>query len=102
MAEAKLLQQKVIVVTGSCGGFGQAFVKKLYANGASIIAVDIQPESGNKLYGKGSQFHQEKLIYINGDITKAESWKEILESGIEKFGRIDILIVSLPFLFHPE
>ena len=53
------LKQKNIIVTGASGGIGSSIVKKLYENGANILATGTKKE---KLEDLKSKFNNIKTL----------------------------------------
>jgi len=81
------LSGNVCVVTGGAGGIGSATVKRLAAEGATVIIADMpQMEERAKPLLSGS------VSFMGADLTKAEARKELLEAIKAKHGRIDVLI----------
>lgn len=92
MYKDHILKGKVILVTGGARGIGAAICKKAAERGADIAihyntSYDQANELKNKLIEWGS-----RCIIIQGDITKEEDIRGILEQVINEFGTIDILV----------
>ncbi len=80
------LKNQIAIVTGSSGTLGQRFCKLLSANGAEVIAVD-------KVKAKNGTFDDyENIFFVKCDITKEKSVKNLVDTTIRKFGKIDILV----------
>jgi NAD(P)-dependent dehydrogenase (short-subunit alcohol dehydrogenase family) len=85
-------QGRVAVVTGSAGGFGQAFCVELAERGADIVAVDIQDstETVELVTGLGRQ-----ALALSVDISDPSVVAGVGGVGGEirsRFGRCDILV----------
>ncbi len=82
---------KVIIITGSRMGLGKQLALRLAEYGAKIVLNARQKEGLEKtkkeLTDKGFTIHS-----VQGDISKPEESKKIIEETINTFGRIDILI----------
>ncbi|MFG1704238.1 SDR family NAD(P)-dependent oxidoreductase [Nonomuraea sp. M3C6] len=77
------LEDKVVIVTGASGGIGLATAELLSAEGAVVVGVARQPvESG--LGKEGSA--------IAADLTDAASAPRVVETVMERYGRIDGLV----------
>tara|TARA_Y100001935_G_C17267372_1_gene489934 strand:+ start:355 stop:1110 length:756 start_codon:yes stop_codon:yes gene_type:complete len=76
--------KRVIIVTGGLGIIGRTFVEQLIENGYVVICADIQCDS--------SKDNNINLLNVNVDITSKTSIDKMIQTVIEKYGRIDGLI----------
>ncbi len=84
-------QGKVAVITGSSRGIGKAIAVELAKNGASIV-----------LNGRNEQRLQEteqiirsihsNVISVCCDVSDAQASEALIETAIQQFGRLDILV----------
>jgi NAD(P)-dependent dehydrogenase (short-subunit alcohol dehydrogenase family) len=74
---------KSIVVTGAAGGLGARTMELLVERGANVLAVDI---AGDRLDGLGST---ESVVRHVADVTDAESVRTMVETAVDRFGRLD-------------
>jgi len=86
------LKNKVVLITGASRGIGAAIAKALASHGASVIINYIQNREKaekvlNDIKSKGG-----KGIVVQADVRDAGAVNRMVEEGIKKFGRIDILI----------
>ncbi len=82
------LENKVAVVTGSCGGIGQAIVKKLVNEGAKVIAADLNEQ---QVLDLEAQYEgQVKGVVVN--VTSYSDQENMINTAISHFGSFDILI----------
>jgi 3alpha(or 20beta)-hydroxysteroid dehydrogenase len=72
---------RVIVVTGAAGGQGSAEVEALVAEGASVIAADLQAPAS-----------REGVVGVALDVASPEGWASVAELARERFGRVVGLI----------
>jgi len=82
---APVLQGKVALVTGAASGIGKACALVLHAQGAAVLALDINPEIRN-------QFNETDLTGIACDVTDDKALKSAVDETIQKFGGLDIVI----------
>jgi NAD(P)-dependent dehydrogenase (short-subunit alcohol dehydrogenase family) len=72
-------------VTGAASGIGRACAEALYAQGAVVAALDINPDIKNI-------FHQDGILGIVGDVTNDDDVRRSVETVIARFGGLDILV----------
>ncbi|MHA1378111.1 MAG: SDR family NAD(P)-dependent oxidoreductase [Candidatus Helarchaeota archaeon] len=91
-----LLDKKVAIVTASAGaGIGQATVRLMAKEGASVVVTDIQRAEKriNKVVSDLSEsYGEDKVIGIICDVTNSKQVKEMVKKTLDKFGRIDVLV----------
>jgi NAD(P)-dependent dehydrogenase (short-subunit alcohol dehydrogenase family) len=90
------LSGRVAIITGGGGLLATEHAIALNAYGAKIILADFNKENCNKavetLLEKGVQ-----AVSKYCDVTKKESWENLLKDILEEFGKIDILINNAGF-----
>ena len=78
--------KKTVLITGASSGFGKAAVKLFHTNDWNVIATMRSPEKETEL-PKLSNVFITKL-----DVTDKLSIQNAVAAGIEKFGKIDVLV----------
>ena len=85
------LDGKVAVITGSGRGIGKATAMLFAQEGASVVINDVDPtpaeEAVKEIEAKGG-----KAAACVADITKAEQAQKLMDTAVEKFGKLDILV----------
>jgi NAD(P)-dependent dehydrogenase (short-subunit alcohol dehydrogenase family) len=83
LAEALVrLADRVIVVSGAATGIGAACVQRALDEGASVVQVDLQP----------CKETPGRAIAVQGDVSSADTWDEVLSRGRDELGPIDGLV----------
>jgi 3-oxoacyl-[acyl-carrier protein] reductase len=83
------LNDKVIIVTGAGAGFGRGIVKKLVAENAHVLAVDMNSHTVDET----ARSVPEKMCVAHAaDVTSEQSWKDILEAAVSNFERVDVVV----------
>ena len=80
------LKNKNIIVTGASGGIGNSIVKKLYDNGANILATGTRIEKLEELKKK---FNNIKTLKF--DISQHEKIEEFINNATEELGGLLIV-----------
>jgi 2-hydroxycyclohexanecarboxyl-CoA dehydrogenase len=82
------LDGKIAIVTGAGQGIGRAIAEKLAAEGATVVASDLNETTAKETaaaIGGGA-------IGVRADVTSRESVDAMVEQVRGQFGRIDILV----------
>lgn len=85
------LLNKVAIITGGGRGIGEATAKKFVQEGAKVVIADINGEdidrTVNELISMGGE-----AMGIVVDVTNSESVNNMVNSTVEKYGKLDILV----------
>ena len=76
---------QVALVTGGGSGIGEAIVRRLAADGASVVVMDVQPEAAERVAGEipsGTPFV--------GDVTDPEVSERAVTHALETFGGLHV------------
>lgn len=84
------LQDKVAVITGGTEGIGRGVAEAYLAEGAKVVISGRNPDKGalalEELNGG------DNLVFVSGDVTKQEDVNALIDSTVERFGTIHILV----------
>ena len=83
-------EKKVVLITGAGAGIGKAAAEKYAAVGAKV-AVNSVSGSGQKV-ADALAAEGYDVLFVQGDISKAEDAQSMVDRTVEKFGRLDILV----------
>ena len=93
-----LFANKTAIITGATRGIGKAIALRLAREGANIViaakSVEENPKLGGTIFSAASEIEAAggKALAVQCDIRFEEQVKHVIDSAMEKFGGIDILI----------
>ena len=85
------VQGKVAIVTGSTSGVGKGIAVRLAAEGASVAVSGRNEASGNAVV-HGIRADGGIAIYVRTDLTSEDDCRNLVETTVETFGRLDVLV----------
>jgi NAD(P)-dependent dehydrogenase (short-subunit alcohol dehydrogenase family) len=96
---ARLLEDKVAVVTGAAHGIGRGHALELARNGAKVVVNDL----GTTVQGDGSGRDADEVVELitkrggsaiadYGDVADEEQAEALIDRTVGEFGRMDILV----------
>ncbi|MBO4616472.1 NAD(P)-dependent dehydrogenase, short-chain alcohol dehydrogenase family [Lachnospiraceae bacterium YSD2013] len=85
------LKDKVVMITGSTGGVGEALVKAFAEEGCKLAISSTKQEKLDNLL-KEVKIDPAKLLTFVVDVTKEEQVKNMVEKTVEKFGSLDVQV----------
>jgi len=87
----KRFNGKVVMITGSSTGLGAEFARSFAAEGASVFLTGRNVEGLEAVAAECRKLGG-KALYVAGDITSDVLLKELVQTTLSEFGKIDILI----------
>ncbi len=78
------LQDRVAVVTGAGSGIGLASTRRLAAEGAKVVAVDLDEPTGEAAADEVGG------LFVQADVTSEDDVRRMYEVVIGRYGRVDI------------
>jgi NADP-dependent 3-hydroxy acid dehydrogenase YdfG len=85
------IKGKVVVITGASSGMGEAAAKHLSKLGAMVVLGARRTDRIEKL-AKEIQESGGKALAIAADVTQRDQVKKLVDTAVEKFGRVDVLL----------
>jgi len=90
---------KVIVITGASSGLGEAAARHLSKEGAVVVLaarrVDRIQSITKEINGNGG-----KALAITTDVTKYDEVKSLVDTAVNEYGRIDVIINNAGLMPH--
>jgi len=88
-----MLEGKVAFITGAASGIGAGTARRFAQEGAQVVLADVQSEAGEHLCQELAGTNQQAL-YVNCDVSDADSVKRAIDQAVEHFGRLDIVFAN--------
>ncbi|MBV6684588.1 3-hydroxybutyrate dehydrogenase [Bacillus sp. JRC01] len=86
-----MVNDKVVVITGSASGIGYEIGKTFAENGSKVVLTDLNEDcvkaSAQELKDLGYE-----ALGLKADVTSEEDIKNMIEAAHKEYGRIDVLI----------
>jgi len=78
------LADRVAVITGAGSGIGLASARRLAAEGARVVAVDLDVDAGRAVAGEVDG------LFIRADVTSPEDVERVFATAHDEYGSVDI------------
>lgn len=78
------LEGRVAVITGAGSGIGLATARRFASEGAKVVAIDMNPETGEAIAKEVGG------IFIKADVTNTAEVENMYKVAFDTYGRIDI------------
>ncbi|MBE9159308.1 SDR family oxidoreductase [Nodosilinea sp. LEGE 06152] len=85
------LEGKVAIITGAAAGMGEAIAHKFAAEGAKVV-INGLPDDPIDDVAQAIRKHGSEVAVYKGDISQVEEAQACVQTAIDTFGQIDILI----------
>lgn len=86
-----MFDNKAVIVTGSGSGIGKATAKAFANKGANIVVSDINDANGLAVQ-KEINDQGGSAIFVHADVAQEEDIFKMINTCIDKFGRLDVLV----------
>jgi len=86
-----VLENTIAIVTGGGGGIGGAIVRRFSREGAKVAVVDIDTKTAEAAAAELTAQGADAMATV-ADVTKKQSVGEMVQSTLDRWGRIDVLV----------
>ncbi len=80
---------KVALVTAAAQGIGAAVARRIVAEGGAVVVTDLQQDKLDELVAELGSDH---ALAVKVDVTSREEIDAAVAAGVERFGRLDVLV----------
>jgi len=88
------LTNKVALVAAGSRGLGRAVAEELAAEGASLVLCAREAQTLSETAAAIAESSNAHVLAVPADVTVTDDIERVVESGIDRFGRIDILVTN--------
>lgn len=88
------LSNKVALVAAASRGLGRAVAEELAAEGASLIICSRKPKTIERVADEIKNAAGVEVLGVAADVSDSDEVARLVQSAIERFGRIDILVTN--------
>lgn len=83
--------KQVVVITGAAQGLGHVIAQKFCAQGAIVVVTDVDQEKAAEA-ARSLDASAQRVIALKLDVTRKQDFAEVLETAVERFGRVTTLV----------
>lgn len=86
------IEGRVAVITGGASGIGRATVLRFLAEGASVVAADMNEANGKALLEQvEAEGNGGRLRFVTADVSVEADVEHAVRTAVDEFGRLDIM-----------
>jgi NAD(P)-dependent dehydrogenase (short-subunit alcohol dehydrogenase family) len=90
MERSMKLADRIAIVTGAARGIGRACAERLLAEGAKVVAADL--DSARLDVAAAAIGSPETVLAVVTDVSKKDQVEALIAAAVGKFGRLDIMV----------
>lgn len=99
MSNIENISGRIVVITGASSGLGEAAAKHLSAQGAIVVLgarrIERIQELADEFVNNGEQ-----ALAVATDVTKYDEVKNLVDSAVKAYGRIDVMLNNAGIMPH--
>ena len=88
------LNNKIALVAAASRGLGRAVAEELAAEGASVVICARKQETIERVANEIAALIDARVVGVAADVSKPDDITRLVQSTIDHFGRIDILVTN--------
>ena len=88
------MKGKTVIITGGARGIGKAAALKLASLEANLVINYLGNDKAASETEEACKQLGAEILLIKGDVASAEQCEKIAAAALERFGRIDVLIIT--------
>jgi NAD(P)-dependent dehydrogenase (short-subunit alcohol dehydrogenase family) len=96
--EAVVLQDKVVIITGSGQGIGKHAAQTFAKEKAKVVIADFNAELAMKTAAEIGRTTE--TLAVHADVREEESVKSMVDEVVRRFGRIDVMMNNAAIVPH--
>jgi 3-oxoacyl-[acyl-carrier protein] reductase len=85
------LQGKITIVTGAASGFGKGIAQRFAAEGARVVASDLDAENGERVVREIVETGG-NARFVQADVSRDADVKRMVEFAVTQYGGIDVVV----------
>jgi NAD(P)-dependent dehydrogenase (short-subunit alcohol dehydrogenase family) len=82
---------KAVIVTGAAQGIGRTIAEQFLKQGAKVLIFDLDAELAAET-ARQLSMDGESVISVGGDVSKRAHVHQAVETCVERFGRLDVMV----------
>jgi NAD(P)-dependent dehydrogenase (short-subunit alcohol dehydrogenase family) len=83
------VQDKVVIITGGSSGFGFETARILLEMDARVVITGRDP---GRLKQAAETLASQHVLPVQADAVRTADWRQLVQSTIDRFGRVDVLV----------
>ncbi len=87
-----LLESRVALVTGACGGIGREIAAVFAREGARVAGLDLDPAAGDALVAALEQGGARDPLFVQADVRVPADIERAVGQVVAEAGRVDVLV----------